>query len=99
VRAAARRSTETLEAIGMPTPSAMPTVPVKRFVQMFPEGATHYSIRRRADGLFQIYHDDPNVGIEQPYQFDDRPMGGLFADVEAAEAELLRIRPTLEPVL
>jgi hypothetical protein len=82
----------------MRLPSAMPTVGVKRFVQTFPEGAAHYSIRRRADGMFQIYHDDPYAGIEQPYQFDDKPMGGLFADVEAAEAELLRIRPTLEPV-
>jgi hypothetical protein len=48
------------------------------------------------DGLFQLYHDDPFVGIDQPYQFDDRPIEGLYGDAQAAEAELLRIFPTLE---
>lgn len=35
----------------------MSTVIVKRFVQKFAEGGlSHYSIRRRPDGLFQVYH-------------------------------------------
>jgi hypothetical protein len=77
-------------------PSAMPTVVVKRYVKRFLVGATHYSVRRRLDGLFQLYHDDPFVGIDQPYQFDDRPIEGLYDDAQIAEAELLRLFPTLE---
>ena len=76
----------------------MSTVVVKRFVRKFVEGGlSHYSIRRRSDGSFQLYHDDPYLGINQPYQFDDEAISGLFADAETAEAELLRMRPDLEP--
>jgi hypothetical protein len=76
----------------------MSTVTVKRFVKRFVEGGSaHYSIRRRLDGLFQLYHDDPYLGINQPYEFEDKPISGLFADVGAAETELLRILPDLEP--
>jgi hypothetical protein len=70
---------------------------VKRFVRKSVEGGrAHYSIRRRPDGLFQLYHDDPYLGINQAYQFDDESISGLFADVETAQAELLRLRPDLE---
>jgi hypothetical protein len=72
---------------------------MKRFAIIFGGGGrTHYSIRRRSDGLLQLYHDDPFLGIDQPYQFDDKPISGLFADLAAAEAELLRIHPSLERV-
>ena len=75
----------------------MSAVTVKRFVRTFVEGGrTHYSIRRRADGLFQAYHDDPYLGINQPYQFEDKAISGLFADVATAQAELLRLHPDLE---
>jgi hypothetical protein len=70
------------------------TVTVKRFVMTLGAvGETHYSIRRRSDGLFQVYHDDPYVGINQPYEFHDEQWGGLFGSAEAAEKELLRLRP------
>jgi hypothetical protein len=58
-------------------------------------GETHYSIRRRGDGLFQVYPDDPYRAIDQPYQFHDEQCG-LFDSAEAAEKELLRLRPGLE---
>jgi hypothetical protein len=75
----------------------MSSVTVKRFVRKFLEGGRAlYSIRRRPDGLFQLYHDDPYLGINQPYQFDDEPISGLFADLQTAQAELLRLRPDLE---
>jgi len=69
------------------------TTTVKRFVAT---GGSHYSLRRRSDGLFQIYHDDPYVGINQSYEFHDEQWGGLFDSAEAAERELLRLRPDLE---
>jgi hypothetical protein len=70
---------------------------VRRFVRRFSEaGRSHYSIRRRSDGLFQLYHDDPYIGINQPYEFDDEPISGIFADIETAEGELLRANPDLE---
>ncbi|MHB8811804.1 MAG: hypothetical protein ACYDAE_00890 [Steroidobacteraceae bacterium] len=74
------------------------TVVVKRFLIEFPGGgSSHYSIRRRADGLFQVYHDDPYRGINQPYEFEDKAISGLFADASAAEAELMRLEPRVEP--
>jgi hypothetical protein len=77
----------------------MSTVIVKRFAIVFGGGGrTHYSIRRRPDGLFQLYHDDPFLGINQSYQFDDKPISGLFADLTVAEAELPRVHPSLERV-
>ena len=65
----------------------MSTVTIKRFVRTFEGGRSHYSIRRRVDGLFQLYHDDPHLGINQPYQFEDKPISGLFSDIEAAQSE------------
>jgi hypothetical protein len=35
-------------------------------------------------------------GINQPYEFHDKQWGGLFDSAEAAERELLRLRPGLE---
>jgi hypothetical protein len=73
------------------------TTTVKRLVlRLGTGGGTQYSIRRRSDGLFQVYHDDPYKGINQPYEFDDEQWGGLFDSPEAAEKELLRLRPGLE---
>ena len=82
----------------MPETTLFPsTTTVKRFVMRFgASGGTHYSIRRRSDGLFQVYHDDPYVGINQPYEFHDKEWGGLFDSSEAAENELLRLRTGLE---
>ena len=82
------------------TPKTTPfpsTTTVKRLVMRFATGGeTHYSIRRRSDGLFQVYHDDPYRGINQPYEFHDEQWGGLFDSAEAAEKELLRLRPDLD---
>jgi hypothetical protein len=76
----------------------MPTQVVKRFVRTFPEGGRAlYSVRRRSDGLYQAYHDNPYEGINQPYQFDDEAISGLFEDIPSAEAELLRLQPGVVP--
>ena len=75
----------------------MSTVIVKRFVRSIDGGRSHYSIRRRPDGLFQLYHDDRYRGIGQPYEFEDEAISGLYADIGTAEAELSRMRPDLEP--
>jgi hypothetical protein len=82
----------------MPRNTLFPsTTTVKRLVfRSGTAGETHYSIRRRSDGLFQVYHDDPYRGINQPYEFHDEQWGGLFDSAEAAEKELLRLRPGLE---
>jgi hypothetical protein len=69
------------------------TTTVKRFVA---NGGSHYSIRRRSDGLFQVFHDDPYLGINQSYEFHDKQWGGLLDSAEATERELLRLRPDLE---
>jgi len=75
----------------------MSAVTVKRFIRRHGEsGRSHYSIRRRDDGLFQVYHDDPYLGINQPYQFEDRAISGLFADLEGAQAEFLTLHPDAE---
>jgi hypothetical protein len=75
----------------------MSTVIVKRFAIVFGGGGrTHYPTRRRSGGLFQLYHDDSFLGIGQPYQFDDKPISRLFADLTGSEAELLRVHPGLE---
>jgi len=76
----------------------MPAIVVKRFMG----GYTHreqYSIRKLSNGSFQLFHDNLFEGIEQPYQHDDKPLSGLYADAESAEAELIRlglITPTTE---
>jgi hypothetical protein len=71
-------------------------VVVKRYVGGI-EGGRRCSIRRRSDSNFQIYHDNPYEGINQPYQFDDEPISGLFGDFAAAEAEFIRTHPGFEP--
>jgi hypothetical protein len=84
----------------MPQTTLFPSAAtVKRFVMRFGAGGeAHYSIRRRKDGLFQVFHDNPYVGINQPYQFHDEQWGGLFDSPETAEKELLRLRPGLEEI-
>jgi hypothetical protein len=43
------------------------TTTVKRLVMRLGTGGeTHYSIRRRGDGLFQVYHNDPIEGWTSP---------------------------------
>jgi len=54
------------------------------------EGKKQFSIRQRQDGCFQVYHDNPYEGCNQPYRFDDEPISGLFMDIESAEAVLFR---------
>ena len=49
-----------------------------------------FSIRKRQDGSFQAYHDNPFLESDQDYEPDSKPISGLFADVETAEAELFR---------
>jgi hypothetical protein len=74
------------------------TVIVKRFVQKSVGGGrARYSIRRRADGLFQAYHDNLYSGTSQAYEVEYEAVSGLFADIAAAEGELFRLRPNLEP--
>ena len=71
---------------------------VKRFVRKFPEGGRHlYSIRRRSDGLFQAYDENLYSGTSQRYEVEDQAISGLFGDIATAEAELLRLRPDIEP--
>jgi len=69
----------------------MSSIVVRRYVGGY-NSSQRYSIRQRPDGSFQIYHDNPYEGINQAYQYEDRPLSGLFVDIETAEAELLRIR-------
>jgi len=73
------------------------TVIVKRFVRGHHCSLSHYSIRRRADGLFQLWRDDAYAGMDPPYEFEDEPISGIYADIGTAEAELLRMRPDLKP--
>ncbi len=68
----------------------MSAVIVKRFTGGY-AGTRRYSIRKHADGTFQIYHDNPYEGIPQSYQHDYVVLTGRYAHVEAAEAELLRL--------
>ena len=75
----------------------MSAIIVKRFVGGY-NGAERYSIRKHADGTFQVYHDNPFEGIDQPYQHDDQALSGLYADAESAEAELLRLRMLSDPI-
>lgn len=70
----------------------MSTGVVKRFLRRSGE---RYSIRRRSDGLFQLYDDNIYGGLG--YGYEDKAISGIFAEYEKAEAELSRIRPDLEP--
>lgn len=73
------------------------TATVKGLVLRFGAGGeNHDSLRRRSDGLFQVYHDDPYRGIDQLYEFRDEQWGGLFDSAEAPEKELLKLRQDLE---
>ena len=60
------------------------------------ESGQRYSIRLRADGLFQAYDDNIYEGLG--YGYDDEPIAGIFADADSAEVELLRTRSYLVPV-
>jgi hypothetical protein len=68
----------------------MNAVVVKRLVGGL-NGQARYSIRRHPNGSFQAFHDNPYEGTNQGYENNDLPLTGLFADVETAEAELLRM--------
>lgn len=82
----------------MPARWSPHSVIIRRFLIKFADGGSaHYSVRRRSDGLFQTYHDDPYRGISQPYEFEDKPTSGLFGDAAAAEAELIRLESRAEP--
>ena len=62
---------------------------VRRFAQ--PDGAVHYSIRRRGDGLFQIVYDGAKLPDgSQPYWMEDRVFTGIYATADLAEVELQR---------
>ncbi len=72
-------------------------VVIKRYKRSHPTGGiSHYSIRHRFDRVYQIFHDDPYVGISQPYEFDYRVISGHFGDLVSAEAELRRMYPDIE---
>jgi hypothetical protein len=73
------------------------TVTVKRFVAF--DGLTYHSIRRRADGLFQIFRDGSFFEDgSQPYWAQDEAISGLFENVDIAEEELLRSQLQFRPV-
>ena len=46
------------------------------------------SIRRRDDGLYQIWEDNVLEGLGEEY--DDRPVAGLFGTLGEAQTEFLR---------
>ena len=75
----------------------MSNVIVKRFVRSIDGGLSNYSIRRRSDGRYQLYQDEPYLGTNPPYESEDEPIPGIYAEIASAEAELLRMRPDLEP--
>jgi hypothetical protein len=81
-----RRSEPTIKEL------AVSTIVVRRYVRRSGE---RYSIRRRSDGLFQVYQDNKYAGLG--YGYDDECISGIFADVGAAEVELLRMRSDVEP--
>ncbi len=74
----------------------MSTVVIKRYVGGL-EGRRRLSIRKRSDGNFQVYDDNRYEGINQPYEFEQIPISGLFADFASAEEELLRTHAGFEP--
>jgi hypothetical protein len=62
---------------------------VRRFAQ--PDGAVHYSVRRRSDGLFQIVYDGEKLPDgSQPDWMEDRVFTGIYATADLAEDELQR---------
>jgi hypothetical protein len=70
------------------------TTVVKTFIR---NNGARYSVRRRSDGLFQLYEDNVYSGLG--YGYDDEPMSGIYADYETAETELLRGCSDLKPEL
>lgn len=75
----------------------MPEVVVKRFVDRFASGGgVRYSIRRRADGLFQLFRDEPDSEFNRQHQIEDYPIPGLYANEAMAQRELLSLRPNVE---
>jgi hypothetical protein len=47
-----------------------------------------HPIRRRDDGLYQIWQDNVLEGLGEEY--DDRPVAGLFGTLAEAQTEFLR---------
>jgi hypothetical protein len=84
--------------VGPQEEMALSPVVVKRFIDRFPSGGgDYYSIRRRADGLFQLYHDQPDLPPGLREEIDDhRPIPGIYAEQGMVEAELLTMRPNVE---
>jgi hypothetical protein len=75
----------------------MSMVVIKRYKRSHANGGiSHYSICHRLDRVYQIFHDDPYVGIPQPYEFDYRVISGHFGDLVSADAELRRMYPDIE---
>jgi hypothetical protein len=73
------------------------TITIKRFVAF--DGLTYHSIRRRADGFFQIFCDGSTLEDgSQPYWLEDKPLSGLFENADLAEEELLRSQMQFRPV-
>ena len=68
----------------------MAAVVVKTFVGVVHQGDC-WSIRRWDDGSFQVFHDNPYEGTNQPYASDYHQVSGRFATVDDAEAELFTI--------
>lgn len=73
------------------------TVTIKRFVAF--DGLTYHSIRKRADGSFQIFHDGSFFEDgSQPDWAQDEAISGLFESADMAEEELLRSQMQFRPV-
>jgi hypothetical protein len=52
------------------------------------------SIRRRDDGLYQIWDDNVFEGLGEVY--DDRPVAGLFGTLAEAQTEFMRVNQGFE---
>jgi hypothetical protein len=57
-------------------------------VIQYVHGGARRSIRRRDDGLYQIWEDNVLEGLGEEY--DDRPVAGLFGTLAEAQTEFLR---------
>lgn len=57
---------------------------------VFEGGLAQFSMRRKGRMEVQVYRDNRWLETDQDYQPGCEPILGLFADVETAEAELLR---------
>ena len=74
----------------------MPATVVKTFFAPLRQN-DRWSIRRWDDGSFQVFHDNPYQGIDQPYKGDYLQISGRFATAEDAEAELFK-NPAFGPL-